>query len=337
MAKQAGAVDKITWPEIGQEKAVLFLEKSLLSGRLAQTYIFLGPSDLGKSTLALALARNLLAADDNFSGDLARVDSGANSDLHILKKEAGKQQISVEQTRQFMQMLNFSSFLNSYKIGIIKEADLLSAEAKAALLKTLEEPKEKVIIILLTNDLASLPATIAYRAQIVRFYPVATEFIYNYLLKNGEEKRTRARALASLSLGRLLKAKKLQADRSVYEAELEKARVLLDFFDLDLAQRRQLLESYLKQASDQVAMAEDLLIAWEGAWRDFMLTAVGRADLLFYQDLKEDLLNLFEQKKQTEGFFSYLINLREKLRLANDYLRANVNPSNALLSFVFNL
>jgi DNA polymerase III subunit delta' len=335
MPKKSEVKGKISWPEIGQEGAQSFLEKSLFSGRLAQTYIFLGPSDLGKTTLALAFAGNLLLSDDKFNGNLQSLDSGANSDLHILKKEEGKQQISVEQARQFMKMLNFSSFLNSYKIGIIKEADTLSSEAKSSLLKTLEEPKEKVVIILLTNDIASLPKTIISRAQIVRFYPVSSQFIYDYLLKNGEKSRNRAKAIASLSLGKLLKAKKLIAEPEFYEKEIEMARMLLGFFNLDLAQRRVLLEKYLKTDKDQLLLAKNLILVWEGVWRDLIMATIDQRDKLFYQDLKEDLLKISQMKKNEEGFFNYLLDLREKLRLTSDYLRANVNPQNALLSFIF--
>lgn len=337
MIKKKEENKKIIWPEIGQDRVKLFLEKSILNNKIAQSYIFLGPSDLGKSTLALAFARNLLASDNNFTGDLEKVSSGANSDLHILKVEEGKRQISIEQAREFMKMLNFSSFLNSYKIGIIKEADKLSPEAKSALLKTLEEPKEKVIIILLVTELNNLPETIISRAQVVRFYPLSSEFIYNYLLKNGEEKRSRAKAIASLSLGRLLKAKKFQADNNVYEEELEKAKILLDFFDLDLAQRRQVLDNYLKGA-ETFKIASLFILTWEALWRDLMLIAVNKEDLIFYQDLKEELINLIKTKKEKEdNFLNYLISLRNDLKMAEKYLQANVNPINSLLSFVYNI
>ncbi len=329
---------KLTWPEIGQDRAVSFLEKSLLADRLAQSYIFVGPSDLGKSTLALAFARNLLASDSNFSGDLMNAESSANSDLHILKREEDKQQISVEQTREFMKMLNFSSFLNSYKIGIIKEAERLTQEAKSALLKTLEEPNKKVIIVLLVTDLSALPATVVSRAQIVRFYPVNNEFIYNYLLNLGEKSRNKAKALSSLSLGRPLRAKKFFENNDLYESELERAKLLLDFFDLDLAQRRQAVELYFKGSrSEQIKEAKKLLSSWEGLWRDLMLSAVDRSDLLFYHELKPDLLRILEEKSEDRNLFPYLLKLKERLKLAGDYMRANVNVENSLLSFVYHI
>src|SRR5690606_22718152 len=155
---------------IGNEKAIAFLDKSIKSDRLAQTYVFIGPEELGKSTVALAFAKNL-------QGEM----EGFNSDLHILNREADKKNISIDQVRDFIKILNLSSFSGSYKIGLIKEADLLSEEAKSALLKTLEEPKEKVIIILLVSNEENLPATILSRSQKIYFNPVSASVIYDYL------------------------------------------------------------------------------------------------------------------------------------------------------------
>ncbi|HPY99512.1 MAG TPA: DNA polymerase III subunit delta', partial [bacterium] len=143
--------NRFDWPPIGQDKVVAFLEKSLVSGKLAQTYIFAGPKDLGKSSLALAFARNLWQSDRGAAGS-GNFES-LNSDLYILEKDDDKQVIGVEATRNFIKRLGLSSFMNSYKIGIIKEAETLSSESQSALLKTLEEPRAQVVIILLTEKL----------------------------------------------------------------------------------------------------------------------------------------------------------------------------------------
>ncbi len=139
-----------------------------MSGKLAQTYVFAGPRDLGKSSLALAFARNLWRQDRGV--EVSQDDfTSLNSDLYILDKEPEKKQISVEQARDFIKRLSLSSFSNSYKIGIIKEATTLSIEAQNALLKTLEEPKDKVIIILLIEDTSVLMPTILSRSQVLYF------------------------------------------------------------------------------------------------------------------------------------------------------------------------
>ena len=97
---------ELSWPKLGNEKAVEFLSLAILGGRVAQTYIFIGSDDLGKSTVALAFARNLM-------GEALESHRGFNSDLHILKPEEGKKSISIEQVRNFIKDLSLSSFLDS--------------------------------------------------------------------------------------------------------------------------------------------------------------------------------------------------------------------------------
>ena len=152
------------WPKIGNEKNVEFLNRVVLSKKPAQTYIFLGPDDLGKSTIALAFARNLMA-------EALEGKDGLNSDLHILEAEAEKKSISIEQTRELIKALSLSSFLDSYKIGIIKEADSLTTEAQNALLKTLEEPPANSLLILTTPNPALLLPTVVSRCQVIYLQP----------------------------------------------------------------------------------------------------------------------------------------------------------------------
>lgn len=331
--------NKFNWPSLGQAKAVAFLEKSLISGRLAQSYIFSGPADLGKSTLALAFARNLLVQDKNFSLQGEENSQRYNSDLYILERLEGKQQISVEQVRQFIKMLNFSSFLNSYKIGIIKDAESLSPEAQSAFLKTLEEPKDKVIIILVTAELAALPATIASRAQIVQFYPTSQEFIYDYLTSQGKVSRLEAKTLAALAQGRPLRAQNFLNNPETYQAKIQRATLLLDFLVTNLFTRRQLLEDYLKNLPRQadVVAAQTLVADWQILWRDLIITFLGRADLVHYQALKDRLLTLSQNTEESNIDLSYLLQIKNHLMLAAKYLRANVNPKNTLLNIAFQL
>jgi DNA polymerase III delta prime subunit len=88
------------WPQIGNENLIEFLDRSLFQHKLAQTYVFSGPEDLGKSTVALAFARNLIISDVAETRDFSSV----NSDLHILSREPGKKNISIEAVRDFIKM-----------------------------------------------------------------------------------------------------------------------------------------------------------------------------------------------------------------------------------------
>jgi len=319
-----------SWPSIGNEKAIEFLNRSLASNKVAQTYIFIGPEELGKSTIALAFARNLQGDYDGF-----------NSDLYILNPEAGKKGIGIEQVREFIKMLNLSSFMNSYKIGLVKEADLLSEEAKSALLKTLEEPKDKVIIILLVTNEESLPATILSRAQKLYFYPVPAATIYDYLIANYGANRSLAKDLANLALGRPLKAIRYLENPEVYKTYLEEAEKFLSLFNLDLNARLKILDTifsdrtYSRQATES---ALSLILMAEGLLRDLLLLNLGQRDrlqhLVLISALEKSLNSLGGENEDKTGA---ILTRLKFIATAKEYLEANVNPRLVLEQLIINL
>lgn len=318
------------WPKIGNERVVEFLSRSLASGKIAQTYVFAGPDDLGKSTIALAFARQL-------QGEI----EGFNSDLYLLKPEEGAKSLTIEQVREFIKRLNLSSFLNSYKIGIIKEADRLTLEAQNALLKTLEEPKEKVIVILLVSSEDSLPATILSRSQILHFQPVRSAVIYDYLVDNYQASRSLAKDLASLAIGRPLKAVYWLENQERYKEYLSIAQSLLAFFSLGLNERLSGLDkifsdrSFSKQA---VQTANDILDLAEGLERDLLLLELGQKDRLQHAALVPELEKaLASLGTATESVALFLLGHLKLISQAREYLAANVNPRLVLEQLVINL
>lgn len=320
------------WPQIGNENLVEFLDRSVFSHKLAQTYIFAGPEDLGKSTLALAFARNLIISDINETRDFSSV----NSDLHILSRETGKKNISIEAVRDFIKMLSLSSFLNSYKIGIIKDAESLSPEAASALLKTLEEPRDKVIIILLTSSVDLLMPTIVSRSQVLYFYPVAFETVYDYLVKELNLKRTDAKDMAALAAGRPLLAAKFVENETLYDNQLESARLFLSFFNLNIPERLKALASYL---SGQGALSADkalvILESWQRVTRDLSLNSMGCGELIQHTALLKEINSLsVVNNGEALIYYSKILELLYTLRR---YLSANVSPQAVLEQVIYNL
>lgn len=318
------------WPAIGNDKAVSFLDKSLKSKQLAQTYIFIGPEDLGKSTIALAFARNIQGEAEGF-----------NSDLYTLEPEPGKKIISIDQVREFIKMLSLSSFLNSYKVGLIKEADVLSEEAKSALLKTLEEPRDKVVIILLVTSEENLPATILSRAQKVYFYPVPASTIYDYLIDNYKANRSEAKDLANLSLGKPLKALYYLENPEIYKDYLEKVSHLLSFFSIGVNDRLVVLDrlfsdkTYSRQA---VESARRLVLIVEGLLRDLLLLTLNQKNYLQHLHFVDDLEKVLgDIGSENEDRLEFILSRLKLTAQAQEYLDANVNPRLILEQLVINL
>lgn len=149
------------WGVIGHQKIIQFLNKSVASNRVAQTYLFYGQKSLGKTTVAEKFAEKLLGCQEAVATDLYRVEA-----------EPGKKNISMEQVREWRRSLQLKSFYQGYKVGIIYEAEKLNLESANALLKTIEEPAPQTVIILITSAWDKILPTIASRSQLIRFSPL---------------------------------------------------------------------------------------------------------------------------------------------------------------------
>jgi DNA polymerase-3 subunit delta' len=343
---------KIGWPLAGNKPITDFLEKSLASGVVANAYIFLGPRDIGKTAAALFFAKSLLC-QKQAAGTFALACGACqscrqlqnnkegengfetlNGDLHLIRKETDKKNISVEQVREFIRILEMSSFANSYKVGIIKEADDLSEGAANALLKTLEEPREKVVIILTASRLEKIPATIVSRSQVFNFLPVPSGIIYDYLVDDLNCPRTAAKDISRLSLGRPALAAKFFQDREFYQSYLETSETFLNFFTANVNERITAIEKISggREEENKVAKALSILNIWQGVLRDLLLLNGNNGDLIRNEPSRKKMDSL---KNNLSG--ARLQVLSESLKRGERYIRGNVNPKLVLENIAVNV
>ncbi len=322
-------IDKYDWPKIGNEKAVAFLTQVLDNNSPASTYVFSGAGNLGKSTIAMAFARNL-------QGNTA----GLNSDLHILERGPEEKSISIESVREFIKMLSMGSFLGSYKIGIIKEASYLSEEAKSALLKTLEEPKGKTVIILLVEDVSDMPATIISRSQVIYFQPVSSEVVYDYLIDNYGTSRSLAKDLANLCLGKPLEAISYLENPDKYKAYLEKAENWVDIcLEKHVSRRASLLDNLFKDktwSKEAREKAESILFLAEGISRDLMLLSLDQSSLMQHIAISDKIIELKESFISDKEAVLNALSWLKSISQARDYLKGNINPRLVLEQVLMN-
>jgi len=163
---------------IGHEKILNFFEKAIENDQLAHAYCFAGPQKVGKKTVALKIAKDILKTEN--------LDS--NPDFFLLEREINektgklKKEISVAQARKLRGSLQNSSWsVGGYKIVVIDEAEKLNEESANALLKSLEEPNQKIIFFLLTTDEEGMLDTVKSRCQIFNFTLVEIQKIRDYL------------------------------------------------------------------------------------------------------------------------------------------------------------
>jgi len=332
---------KFNWPLVGNQHIIDFLSKSVINGKVSHFYIFLGPDDLGKTTLANYFAKSLLCGGRNETlpcgvcPSCRQFDNNIHGDFHLIKKDKDKKNISIEQVREFINILSLSSFLNSYKVGVIKGAEKLSREAANALLKTLEEPKDKVVLILIASSLESLPPTIASRGQVLNFYPVKKDIIHNYLVKSHKATRSQAKNLACLCLGRPALAVKLLENKDFLSDYLERVKIFLSFLNKDINGRLEDIRELIggkAAGQESVSLAFRIIETWQGLARDLLLIKFNQANLIQHEIVSAELI------KQKERFtVSRLLSAFKFLEKGKEYLNANVNPKLALESIAVGL
>lgn len=209
---------------LGHDPILDRFRRTIRAGRLASTFLFVGPPGIGKKLFALQLAQGLLcerrpeeALDPcGECPSCAQVLAGTHPDVVVVKKPADKNFIPLElligdKEHRMREGLCHDISLKPYsgrrKVAVIDDADYLNQEGANALLKTLEEPPPKSLLILIgTSEQRQLP-TIRSRCQVVRFSPLSEGDVAALLLSTGEcNDESIAKKAAALSGGSLAKA-----------------------------------------------------------------------------------------------------------------------------------
>jgi DNA polymerase III subunit gamma/tau len=157
---------------VGQQHVTKTLANAINSNRVAHAYIFSGVRGVGKTTTARILAKALNCvkgptAEPDGTCDSCR-EISAGSSLDVLEIDAASNR-GIDQIRELREMVRYAPASSRYKVVILDEAHQLTDEASNALLKTLEEPPERVVFILATTRAEDLVETIKSRAQLFQF------------------------------------------------------------------------------------------------------------------------------------------------------------------------
>jgi DNA polymerase-3 subunit delta' len=218
----------------GHDEILDRFRQTLRAGRLASTYLFVGPPGIGKRRIALELAHSLLCtdaseADLNPCGNCESCRlfaAGSHPDLDVMGLPADKTTLPIElfigdrehrNQEGLCHRLGMRPFFGRRKVAIVDDADHFSIASANCLLKTLEEPPPSALLILIgTSPSRQLP-TIRSRSQVVRFSPLARETVADLMVATGVVSDLAfAEQVAELSEGSLEKAKQL-ADRDLWD------------------------------------------------------------------------------------------------------------------------
>jgi DNA polymerase-3 subunit gamma/tau len=157
---------------VGQQHVTRTLANAVQSGRVAHAYIFSGARGVGKTTTARILAKALNCAKGPAAEPCNECDScreiGLGNSLDVIEIDAASNR-GIDQIRELREMVRYAPAGGRYKVVILDEAHMLTDEASNALLKTLEEPPDKVIFVMATTEPENLADTIRSRSQHFHF------------------------------------------------------------------------------------------------------------------------------------------------------------------------
>jgi DNA polymerase-3 subunit delta' len=187
----------------GQEGLVEVFRNSVNRDRLAHAYLFLGPEGLGKTLLAKNLAKFLNCENPvkekwSCSGheqDLVidccdrcvscrKIEDYNHPDVHWVRPGGRSGRISIDEIRLAQKEISLKTYEGKFKVFIIQDAERMSEQAGNSLLKTLEEPPGKSLIILTCTNISGVLPTIISRCQIVKFRPLHYEKLKEILKNN---------------------------------------------------------------------------------------------------------------------------------------------------------
>ena len=300
---------------IGQEFAKKYITNSIKNDKVNHAYMFEGIDGIGK---------NLFAKE--FGKLLINVDNVDNS-LDYINIEPTGSSIKIAQIRELQSDIIIKPH-SKYKIYVINHAEKMTVESQNALLKTLEEPPEYAIIILITNNKESLLPTIKSRCEIIKFLPISIMELKKYLMDRGVEEK-RSALLANFSRGSIEKALELSesSDFSIMRDDIQK--YIQDILDKNMVEILN-ISSDMDKYKDKVIIVLDMMINY---FRDIMICK-DRAD-------KDMLINgdriTFIQNMSSKITYSQVSKIIDIIEEAKRKMRSNCNFSVSIQVMALNI
>ena len=321
------------WQIIGQTRAVSLLQHSLESDNLAHAYLLVGPEHVGKMTLALHLAQALNCESPEppcrECPSCEKIQAGTHSDVQVISllrngEQGEKKLISIEQIKDMQHAASLPPFEGKHKVFIIEDADLLSVEAANSLLKTLEEPADKVTFILLTVNDRLLLTTVVSRCQRLELPPMSITEEAGALAERGIDPE-RARLLAGLSHGCPGWAIAVNADDTLLQKRDDELKRIREIIAADCVERFAFAANLATRFYQNRGAVYEILELWRDYWRDLMLVKLGWHDMITNIDRKDEIVEMSKDYR-----LSGIKNFIESIEAAATQLKRNVNARLAL-------
>lgn len=309
---------------VGHKNIIQYIGNAVTSGAVSHAYILNGERGSGKKLLANLFAMSLQCQNRDEDGDACgkcqsckQAVSGNQPDIIRVTHEKPTT-ISVDDIReQVNNDIQIKPYSSPYKIYIIAEADMMSVQAQNALLKTIEEPPEYAVIILLTENAETLLPTIRSRCVMLKLRNIKDQLVKKYLMEQMEIPDYKADVCVAFAQGNMGKAIALATSEYFNEIKEEAVHLLRNIDDMQV---EELMGAVKKCSAYKMNISDymDVIAIW---YRDVLIyKATKNVDRVVFSDQMRYIKDR-AKKSSYEG----IENILEGLEKAKARLKANVN------------
>ena len=312
---------------IGHEEIIRHLQNAIKTGKISHSYIFAGEPGSGKRLLAGIYAMTLQceAGGENACGkcESCKRAIGKNHPDIIMVKHEKPNTISIDEIReQVVNDVGIKPYSSPHKIYIIPDAEIMTPQAQNALLKTIEEPPEYAVIMLLTSNIDGLLPTIRSRCVRLDLKVVDDGLVKKYLMEHLHIPDYQAEIDASFAHGSIGKAKEAATSQEFADITQKALKILKYADSMEVYE----LTEAIKNLSSEKQNINDYLDIFQFWFRDvLMFKATREIDNLVF---KQEINYIREQASQRS--YENLEKILEALDKTKVRLRANVNTELAL-------
>lgn len=313
---------------IGQDNVKKHLQMGIRKGNISHAYIINGETGSGRRLLASAMTKTLLCENPTQEGDACGVcksclqaDSNNHPDVRFITHE--KASIGVDDIReQLVNDITIKPYSSTHKVYIIPDADKMTEQAQNALLKTIEEPPEYAVIILLTETADTLLETIRSRCIVLNTRPLDKDEIKQYLINNLQMEPERAEIAAGFCQGNVGKAIHFASSEDFQETKADTLRLVKEIDNMDITDMVSMIKE-LNQRKGKIDEYLDLMLLW---YRDVLMFKVTKdANILLYREEYKAI-----SKQASLRGYEDIENIINAIDKAKVRLHANVNFETAI-------
>lgn len=285
---------------VGNERIIKSLKLAMEHGRISHAYIFEGQKGSGRRSLANAFAKALECTQGKLEPcgscvSCESFESGNHPDIFYIRrgkndKGAEEKEIKVGAVREIINRnVDIKPYSSPYKVFIIEDADTMNIAAQNAFLKTLEEPPQYAVFLLLAENSSKMLPTVLSRCQRFRMESLPSEKIKEYLIKNKNIPENRAQAAALFARGSIGTGAELAASEAFNSVRLDAADRCIRLMEADLIGLYR-ITAEMDEYRDTIGGYLDMMYL---LYRDCLVyTSTGSMDRVIQQDMRESIIRL---------------------------------------------